>query len=119
MKTIEVAKATGITLNWMVAKCEGKVVNQRHRAYQGLIKGMWGAIRYKPSTDWSQGGPIIGRERISLDQFKGHPCRAYLGTPVRYEHAMFAPEGEPLIAAMRCYVASKLGERVEVPEDLE
>lgn len=134
MKTIEVAKATNEQLNWLVAKCEcpndvrdgrptfwlhpnnNKLVCRQTYNHAANPKG-YELCRY--STNWAQGGPIIGRARISLDQFSGHPCRAHLGTHVRYEHAMFAPEGEPLVAAMRCYVASKLGEVVEVPEGLE
>jgi len=36
-----------------------------------------------------------------------------------YAHHLLSYEDlEPLIAAMRCYVASKLGDTVEVPEEL-
>jgi hypothetical protein len=67
---------------------------------------------YKPSEDWAQGGSIIERERIRLDPrgvwVAGHDSSndEYLGAT-------------PLIAAMRCYVASKLGEEVEIPEELK
>lgn len=67
---------------------------------------------YKPSEDWAQGGSIIQRERIRLDPrgvwVAGHDSSndEYLGAT-------------PLIAAMRCYVASKLGEEVEIPEELK
>mgnify|MGYP003443521145 FL=1 len=37
------------------------------------------------------------------------------GTPVKYS-ANGGPT--PLVAAMRCYVASKLGDEVDVPEEL-
>ena len=107
-------------LDWAVAKCEGYAATIKltdvvyvHPNGEWHHNGNW-----IPSTNWAQGGPIIERERIGLDQFKGHECRAYLGTPVQYEHAMFAPEGEPLIAAMRCYVASKLGDEVDIPDEL-
>lgn len=64
------------------------------------------------------GGPIIEREQISVDNFKGHPCAAFMGTHAKYEFRQWAPEGQILLAAMRCYVASKLGEEVEVPDEL-
>lgn len=121
MKTIKVSEAEGAVLDWLVAKCEGYYATIKpgdivyvHPSGEWHHNGNW-----SPSTKWVQGGPIIEREQIGLDQFKGQPCRAYMGTPVTYEHAMFAPERQPLIAAMRSYIASKLGETVEVPEELK
>ena len=63
------------------------------------------------STDWEQGGPIIEREGVCV---KKHPnwWTAYI------ENDNLAQGPTPLIAAMRCYVASKLGEEVEVPEEV-
>lgn len=118
MAIVQVKDATGAVLDYMVAKCQG---------FESLDSDMW-LVRdgisdmplhaYTPSSDWSQGGPIITHKQIGLDQFKGQPCRAYKRTPARHEHAMFAPEGHPLIAAMRCYVSSVLGDEVEVPDEL-
>ena len=65
------------------------------------------------STDWAQGGPIIEREKIGLSydiERMGWSAFFYDGDDV------FG--GTPLIAAMRCYVASRLGEEVEVPDAL-
>jgi len=71
---------------------------------------------FLPSTDWAQGGPIIEREAIQTtpDEYKGS-WSAYMTN-----------EGEPyestgttaLIAAMRCYIAAKLGDLVEIPQGL-
>lgn len=67
--------------------------------------------KLEPPTNWSQGGPIIEREKTAIrfvpwDTWVAE-CKGYTG------------EGTtPLIAAMRCYVASKLGDEVEVPEEL-
>lgn len=67
-----------------------------------------------PSTNWSQGGPIIEREKIGLffDRACGLRWRAHNSTTP----SLLAET--PLIAAMRCYVASKLGDEVDVPEEL-
>ena len=68
------------------------------------------------STDWAQGGPIIERERIQIRPFTGSVGQfwtAYFG-----QHGPCMDGPTPLIAAMRCYVASKLGDEVEVPEEL-
>ena len=112
MKTSEL---TGAALDWAVAKATGE---------------------YKPvsvpqySTDWAQGGAIIERELITLDVAttdydEEKDAGVRLPTPIWYA-AMDTGDDEeimmrgktPLIAAMRCYVASKLGDEVDVPEKL-
>ena len=59
------------------------------------------------SSDWAFGGPIIQREMIAIYG----DWNATLG-----EGTYEGPT--PLIAAMRCYVASVLGDEVEVPDGL-
>jgi len=74
---------------------------------------------YAPSTDWSKGGPIIERERIEIAYFPdgGHPDGgAWNAITCDEEVECFGPT--PLIAAMRCYVATRLGDTVEVPDEL-
>jgi hypothetical protein len=123
--SVSVSELTGPALDWAVAKCERKVVNEKHKGYQGLIRGMWGAMRYKPSTLWSQGGPIIERECICLDSvgnFTTHTCEweaTCYGESCGSGVPLWIVRGPtPLIAAMRCYVASKLGGTVEIPSEL-
>jgi hypothetical protein len=79
---------------------------------------------YPPySTDWAQGGPIIGRAYIVWDRNVNNDIVAvcwrngerFSSTDVDVYPSKPA---EPLIAAMRCYVTSKLGETAEVPEEL-
>lgn len=100
MKTSEL---TGAALDWAVAKCEGAIgANDRLP---------W----YAPSTDWVSGGPIIEREK--LDVFcSGNVWDASTGD--RHPNVIMTGP-TPLIAAMRCYVASKLGDDVDVPEELK
>ena len=78
---------------------------------------------WAPSTNWAQGGPIIEREKIGILQWeKG--CEGYLCR--EHEHDYYLQDSlhgrevgpSPLIAAMRCYVASKLGEEVAIPKEL-
>jgi hypothetical protein len=71
-----------------------------------------------PSTDWAQGGPIIDLHRICIDI--GHA-----GVWLAYSKQNYADDKEymhsgdtPLVAAMRCYVASKLGVEVDIPAEL-
>ena len=68
--------------------------------------------------DWAQGGPIIERERIGF-KYTGTAMEfvAWVNGELSTVHDHYGPT--PLIAAMRCYVASKLGEEVEVPDELK
>ena len=116
MKTSELI---GPTLDWAVAKCEGAVLSQSSFTFQiqeyGCLQrphlGNW-----KPSTDWAQGGPIIEREEIGFAKYGPQSTwKAVIGETPRGK-PQYGPT--PLIAAMRCYVASKLGDVVEIPEEL-
>ena len=116
MKKIKVSETTGAALDWLVAKCEGLPVD----ALPGLsVQSSANWPMY--STDWSQGGPIIEREKLELRPGLYHSVIwACWGQTQHGERS--STQGKtgptPLIAAMRCYVASKLGESVEVPEEL-
>ena len=109
MKTAEL---TGAALDWSVAKCEGFGDSPRLRArymYQ-QSKGMG----YYYSTDWAHGGPIIEREMIELvPQTPALWDAMYKGQHIPNDGPT------PLVAAMRCYVASVLGNEVQIPEELE
>jgi len=61
------------------------------------------------STDWAQGGPIIEREGITLR------CGLH-GWDAELEEFDAVSHGPtPLIAAMRCYCCSKLGDEIDIP----
>lgn len=78
--------------------------------------------KFRPSTDWSDGGPIIERERIAAWKADGDWCAAVPGDSAYHGDCDYIDvtrrDGSsgptPLIAAMRAYVASKLGEEVEL-----
>ena len=86
----------------------------------------WGSIGYQPSKEWAQGGPIIERERIKvvsnlagswhgqIRHEEKHPAIPYkVLTGWTNAHGP-----TPLVAAMRCYVVSKLGGSVKIPKGL-
>jgi hypothetical protein len=106
MKTSEL---TGAALDWAVAKCEGIY-------FENLEDFEMYAGDY--STDWAQGGPIIEREKIFVRPKTTGDWRCWIydgkGEGIKFDQ----PGPTPLIAAMRCYVASKLGDEVEIPEEL-
>jgi hypothetical protein len=66
------------------------------------------------STDWAQGGPIIERE---IDMLVKQDSGLWLAS-VPDPKMPFVLGPAPLIAAMRCYVASRLGDKVDIPEEL-
>lgn len=103
---------TGAALDWAVAKCEGRsepeVVNNFAVAWY-----TWGSTHY--STNWSQGGPIIERESIRTWP-KGGGWAAESFVPNQQGIECVGPT--ILIAAMRCFVASCLGDEIDVPDDL-
>jgi hypothetical protein len=67
-------------------------------------------VPFRPSNDWSAAGPIIERERITLICVDDGLWHATLD--MHDEGGSRGPT--PLVAAMRAYVASKLGETVEL-----
>ncbi len=107
MKTSEL---TGPALDWAVWACvkpDDKFLQQRRKC--------------RPySTDWAQGGPIIEREEIALEPMT-HDKYGDGWLATRVEGPAICMEFGPtmLIAAMRCFVASRLGDEVEVPEELK
>lgn len=94
---VRVSEASGPVLDWMVG-----------------MTGEYGCGFF--STDWSAGGPIIEHHIFRLSDYDDpeDPGRW------RAEGADGAEQYGPtaLIAAMRAYVCSKLGEEVEVPDEL-
>ena len=75
---------------------------------------------WSPSTDWAQGGPIIERELSDLVIQQGvlgkGRVHAYINSDKPNEICCW---GETiLIAAMRCFVSSRLGDEVVVPQEL-
>jgi hypothetical protein len=116
MKTSEL---TGAALDWAVCEATGmfKAYTQ-FRSGKNFLK-VYGVARNKhlhPSTDWAQGGPIIEREKIDHNHENGYVV-ALMREP--HGHDWTQAEGPtPLIAAMRCYVASKLGAEIEIPKEL-
>jgi len=102
VKTVDLA---GAALDWAVAKCEGK---------PSWMMGF--------STEWEKGGPIIERECIQLEYRVAVQWIATRveGSSVCEVSVPYNQKGRPqLIAAMRCYVMSQLGDEVEIPEELK
>lgn len=108
---VKTSELIGSNLDWAVAKCEETIYH--------------GPAWTKFSSDWSQAGPIIEREkfdRISTNVSGGFTVSKKFvelldddSYSIRWVHGSGPTT---LIATMRCYVASKLGNTVEIPDDL-
>ena len=135
MKTIKVSEATNTQLDWLVAKALGIDPQYNRNSHGGIWYGWTVALpmySHLPcyTTDWAQMGPIIEREGPWVrESAVASPAIAHLVTPDKkwFAYARSNHDGTSshcyygetfLIAAARCYVASKLGDTVEVPEEL-
>ena len=108
---MKVSELSGVALDWAVAKCEGLLAFGYRKTDRFIIELSDGEFEeFCPSTDWAEGGPIIEREELSRLRCYGTNQWECLNGEIVCEGAT------PLIAAMRCYVASKLGEEITVPE---
>jgi hypothetical protein len=100
---LKLSEATPAQINLLVAQCE-----QREGGQIDLNE---------PATNWAQGGPIIEREELTLSHspydhvFYGRTRPWCAEKNGRMEYGL-----TPLIAAMRCYCASKMGDEIEITE---
>ena len=141
MKTIKVAEATERQLDWLVARIEDLPLRLDPMGFKADAPGsreagwwVWlaqpgsmlvgpggdtvGRRFYSPSTNWSQGGPIIEREALTVKMRHPNPRLWVSYNGWNHDPGFSASGPTALIAAMRCYVASKLGDEVEAPEEL-
>lgn len=142
MTKIKTADLTGPALDWTVAKCEGWRVSVTE-----FRKSQISSSKFAYSSVLAKGGPIIELEKITVVCAEGDYNPSKAGTSECYDtywvatrgklsaSTVYGPQGDnwgecfqidadavqgptPLIAAMRCFVASKLGDEVDVPEEL-
>ena len=114
---IKTSELTGAALDWAVTTIEAPdalaygIADWREQRKR-TVKNSEYVYRWHQS--WSQGGPIIEREFLAIEG-DYNEWRARLFDDGR----IFEADGPtPLVAAMRCYVASKLGDEVDVPKEL-
>ena len=113
--------AVAIALGWKWKKEDEKIILARppKNIRMGKAFDTLGLNYFQPTNSWSTAGPIIERELITLIPYvnkQGEYDNEWEAEDFDERYPMCGPT--PLIAAMRCYVASKLGEIVEVPREL-
>lgn len=113
---------SGTALDWAVAKVEGVAVvtDPNSPSCRQMVEdadSINGWYCYCPSTDWSDGGPLIEKYKLDigapLENKNGHWNAA-----TEWAHPMGYKGDTPLIAACRAIVASVLGDTVTVPKEL-
>ena len=123
---IKTDKLTGAALDWAVTKCEKIAIGApKYLTFAQEFKLMHDAGDLAYSTDWARGGPIIDRmklNRLTTNTWGGYTASVKV-TLINTDddEYMVWTHGSgptPLIAVMRCYAASKLGDEVDVPEEL-
>lgn len=111
---IKTADLIGRPLNWAVESSE----IERMRAWGERVKEWWVEEKQSDpteySTDWLWGGEIIERERIELGSYNDQ----WQATMHMEDGSIFERGPTALIAAMRCHVASQMGDEVDVPDSL-
>lgn len=106
---IKTSELKGRLLDWAVANAAG---------YQKYIFQN-GFVRFAPSTRWDHGGPIIDREKIGV-----YPSQSVSGAWAARPNYVTHPKAphvygpNPLVAAMRCYVAANIGDTVNIPDEI-
>ena len=120
---IKTNELIGTQLDWAVATCEGysQLRENPHKFNNELImndprgEAVW-FHQLKFSSDWALAGPIIEREEIGISRrapcFEGEEWEARGSITTKGAGYKWAKGPTPLVAAMRCYVASRLGDEI-------
>ena len=132
---VNTSTLTGPALNFAVATAQGLSVSfadwykpdegcqlQVSRSASGIDSIYWHlGGRYDPAGDWAQGGPLLTEARISRTIDHSGLWIAYwtdgYGDGDEANKFMHCDRSE-LVAGMRTFVAGKLGDTVEIPDEL-
>jgi hypothetical protein len=113
---------TGAALDWAVCEATGFFKGYvQFRSGKNFLK-VYGVARnthLHPSTNWAQGGPIIERTGMHISRTNKTDKEPWAACVAQYPSAdIYLHGATPLVAAMRCYVAYRWGDEVDVPEEL-
>lgn len=132
---IKASELTGPALDWAVAK---SLENEGHDSAERFVRDHRIGFTTRYSETWSQGGPIKEREGIATRRHSGGNWYAMLSRDLgdgeraqwsefswaglsagskRVRRVRFSADSE-LQAAMRCFVASRLGDEVDIPDEV-
>lgn len=135
MTKVQTHEINGDALNWVVATLEKHewryswMIHENNYKEWQSIEASFGNPTPDYCYDWAKCGPIIDRENIAISPAPDGLWKAYIPNDTmfvtigverrevfkwKYKECGYSP----LIAAMRCYVMSKLGEEVDIPDEL-
>lgn len=104
----------------------GKTIGLHHASHQIVVPELPEPQCYSPFTGWDMVGPIIEREGIEIlcNVTAREADRFIEGTRPDWFACLKTRKGShwhgmtPMIAAMKCHVARKLGDEIDIPEEL-
>ena len=112
MNKLKTSELTGAALDWAVAKCEGIEWWAAEEPKDGLFIDYERTRLYSPSSDWSQGGPLIAQHIFLLEDLGDYEWGATAANGCKCR-------GDTVLQAVcRAYVLATLGEEVEIPNEL-
>lgn len=119
---VKTSELIGDALDWAVGKAAGlklrvsKACSPGNKVFEVHKRGdYW----YCPSQSWSICGRLLEVERIAVQPHHGETQPWETNGTSDETGALFFMYGDnPLVAICRCYVAIKLGDEVEVPDEL-
>lgn len=129
---VKTSDLIGPALDWAVAKAAGRCLHERIRivrynsdsdyicedcgkdTYMEPIQQTW-----KPSTDWSQGGPLIEKYATKLEHWPTETTPNKSNARIAMAGSVYWESGpSPLVAVCRAIVRAKLGDQVDAPDEL-
>ena len=113
---VKTSELSGAALDWAVLESqEPKNPHNVNLVLEGDFDGP-----YQYSTDWALAGPIIEREGIVfvLREQGWVAAREFWYLQDAADNDLLSTGPTPLIAAMRAYVQSAMGDEADVPEEL-
>ncbi|HDS1682124.1 TPA: DUF2591 family protein [Pseudomonas putida] len=112
---VRTARLIGAPLDWAVAMAEEVPVFIDHQGW--VRKQPDDTSAWRPSWNWSQGGPLIDKHRGSFQLARGLPEDVrYSGGPEAAAVYCYGPTA--LVAFCRGFVHYTLGDTVKVPKEL-
>ena len=123
---VKTSELQGAALDWAVSECEkmdGRCKNACVLTVRGVAVVFHDpdyATVFRPSTDWSQCGPLIEEYHVDIGSNLVDEWAASVAieTPAEEPGWISKSGPTPLIAAYRVIVTAKLGDVVDVPEGL-
>lgn len=109
-KQVRIFELSGAELDWAVAHVEGHTADPYTWLYEATVEDVADSNGFRPSSDWSQGGPRIEREGMHVDCLRQNANPIWEAWPYATGTKCIQQGPTPLIAAMRCLVASLLGQ---------